>query len=176
MRRFYPAFLGICERKTNVRWVWATGLGSLALLVALAWYLAPLHPGVMALQLSFTPGAFGAIIHTWSPADLERYRTHLPADYLLLLGYGSFGWLLARRTTVFAAYGPGGQRLARWLMPAAALCDAAENTLHAWLTEVPRFGLEPVYALAGTVSLAKWLMMMAFAGAVAHALWRQADE
>jgi len=159
-----------------VRWVWATGLGSLTLLVALAWYLAPLHPGAMALQLAFTPGAFGAIIHTWSPADLERYRAHLPFDCLLLLGYGSFGWLLARRTAVFAAYSLGGRRIAQWLMPAAALCDAAENALHAWLTEVPRFGLEPVYALAGTVSLTKWLLLMAFAGAMAHALWLRDDD
>ena len=74
---------------------------------------------------------------------------------------------LARRTAVFATYGPRGRRLACWLMPVAALCDAAENALHAWLTEVPRFGLEPVYALAGTVSLTKWLLLMAFAAAVA---------
>jgi hypothetical protein len=130
----------------------------------------------MALQLTFTPAAFGAIIHAWSPEDLARYRAHLPLDCLLLLGYGSFGWLLARRTTVFSAYSPRAQRRARWLMPAAALCDAIENTSHAWLTEVPRFGLEPVYTLAGTVSLTKWLLLMAFAGAVAHALWLRDED
>lgn len=155
-----------------MRAVWTSGLLAAALLAALAVYLSPLHPGAVALQFAWTPRSFGAIVHQWSADDLLRYRRHLPVDVLLLLAYGSFGWLLATRSRLFVAAGPKWERAARWLLPLAALADAAENALHAWLTEVPRFGLHAVYALSTGCSLLKWTLIAAFALVAAWALAR----
>ena len=156
--------------------LWGSGLTALALLLGLGVFLAPLQPNIVALQLSFSPSAFGAIVHAWGDTSLARYRAHLPWDYLLLLNYGLFGWLLGARTAVFAPYPMRARRVAAWLMPLASAFDAMENALHGWLTEAPRFGLELVYAASGTVSLLKWLLLMAFAMALAHALWLHQDR
>lgn len=161
------------QSNPSLRAVWFSALLALALLLGLGVYLSPLRPGVFALQLTFTPDAFGNIIHHWSSADLARYRWHLPIDGFLLASYGAFGWLLATRTAVFSAYPLARQRVCALLLPLAAACDAVENLAHAWLTEVPRFGMTWVYAAAGSVSLAKWLLLMLFAALVAHAMWRR---
>ena len=158
-----------------MRAVWLTGLAAAALLAVLAAYLSPLHPGAIALQFAWTPRGFGTIVHQWSADDLLRYRRHLALDMLLLAAYGSFGWLLATRSRLFDAAGPALRRAARWLLPLAALADAAENALHAWLTEVPRFGLHAVYALSTGCSLLKWMLIAAFALVLAWALLRQRD-
>ena len=158
------------------RALWICALSAVALLAGLGMYLRPLQPSIVALQLCFTPSAFGAVVHAWGDAGLARYRAHLPWDYLLLLSYGLFGWLLATRTTVFAPYPHWARRVAAWLLPLAGTSDAIENTLHAWLTQAPRFGLEPVYVASGAVALLKWLALMVFAAAVAHALWLQKDR
>jgi hypothetical protein len=155
--------------------VWASGSAAAALLAGLAWWLAPLEPGVLALQFAFTPRAFGAVVHQWSAADLARYRAHLPVDMLLLLAYAVFGHRLATRTALFAGHGVGRgrHRLARWLLPLAAAFDALENALHAWLTAAPRFGVPALYALSASASLAKWLLITGFALLCWHVLGRQ---
>lgn len=149
--------------------VWISGASTVLLFLGLAWWLAPLKPSALALQFAFDAKTFGTIIHAWSPAQLERYRAHLPVDYLLLAGYGAFGYRLATRTAVFAQYGAMARRAVRWMLPLAAASDAVENALHWWLTEVPRFGLVLPYALSGACSVAKWLLLLAFALAVMHA-------
>lgn len=154
------------------RLVWLTGLASLGLFAGLAWYLAPLEPGVLALQFAFTPRAFAAIVHAWPSEHLERFRTHLPLDCILALGYGCFGYLLASRSTLFARYSATVRNAAIWALPLAATFDAAENALHGWLTAVPRFGVTLPYAAAALCSTAKWALLAGFAIAVAHALTR----
>lgn len=158
-----------------MRAVWACGALALALLLGLAVYLRPLQPGVLALQLAFTPQAFGEVVHAWPAAHLARYRQHLWIDFALLAAYASFGWLLASRTRLFAMLGPAWRRPARSALPLAALCDATENTLHLWLTEQPRFGLDPVYALSAGAALTKWLLLIGFAILVVVALTRHRD-
>ncbi len=152
--------------------LWLTGLASLALLGGLAWTLAPLKPGVVALQLAFTPQAFGRIVHAWPNEHLQRYLAHLPVDGLLLVCYGVFGYLLATRTALFLRSSLRVQQWARWLMPLAALFDAVENALHAWLASAPRFGVPWAYAVSATSSSLKWLLLLAFAGLVILALAR----
>jgi len=44
----------------------AAGL-SVVLLVDLGVYLSPLAPGVVALQLTWSPEAFAAMLHAWGP-------------------------------------------------------------------------------------------------------------
>ncbi len=155
-----------------LRAVWRSGLLALALFVGLAWYLAPLAPGVVALQFAFTPRAFGEIIHQWSPDDLQRYRRHLPVDFILLVAYGRFGYLLARRALFFRAGAPFLHRIGSWFLPAAAVFDAMENGLHAWLTEVPRFGVPAVYAMSASFSAFKWALIIGFGLLLAISLFR----
>jgi len=155
-----------------MRAVWAVGALALLLFAGLAAYLAPLEPGVLRLQFAFTPRAFGAVIHRWSPEDLARYRAHLPWDFLLLAGYAAFGFLFARRSPLFA-HRPAARRIATWLLPLAACFDATENSLHLWLTDAPRFGAAPVYAVSALASAAKWTLLIAFACALLIALIRQ---
>lgn len=159
--------------KATPRTLWILGLLSLSLFAGLAIDLAALEPGVLALQLAFTPQAFAWVVHQWSAADLQRYRAHLPVDYILLLTYGAFGLLFARWVRAMQAASPWVRRAATWALPVAALCDAGENALHAWLTAMPRFGVAPLYAVSGSLALLKWLLIIAFALMVAHA-WLKA--
>lgn len=154
-----------------MRAVYLSGLLVVVLAVVTLWMTAGLQPGVTVLQFAWTPRGFGEIVHVWSPEDLARYRLHLPVDSLLLLAYGSFGWLLATRTALFASL-PG---RARFVLPLAAVFDAVENALHAWLTEMPRFGMHGLYLLSTTCSALKWALLFGFAALVLWALAREAD-
>lgn len=158
------------------RAVWASASVTVVLFVGLSWYLAPLNPGVLALQFAFTPRTFGVIIHLWPAEHLARYRSHLPLDSLLLVAYGSFGYLLATRTKLFATTGPVIRSSATWMLPLAAACDATENALHWWLTEVPRFGVPVPYAAAATAATLKWALVFGFAMLTAYALLREAEQ
>lgn len=153
--------------------VWLSGLLTVALFAGLTWYLAPLHPGALALQLAWSPRAFGEIIHVWSEADLARYRNHLPVDFVLLAAYGTFGYLVGARTTLFRGAGARYRRVATWVLPMAALSDALENALHWWLTETPRFGVPLVYALSAGCAWLKWLLAIGFLLLVASVLVRE---
>lgn len=149
-----------------------TGLATAILASYLAWYLAPLEPAALSLQFAFSPPAFGAIVHLWSPADLARYRAHLPIDALLLLAYASFGFLVSTRTGVFTGRSRRLRPAATALLPVAAIFDALENALHWWLTEAPRFGVPAIYAVAAGSSVLKWLLILGFALLCVHALLR----
>lgn len=152
--------------------IWLTGIVTTLLTGGIAWYLAPLTPGALALQFAFTPRAFGELIHFWSADELQRYRLHLPADCLLLLGYGAFGYLLASRTLLFRVFGAFGQRWGIWALPLAAAFDAVENALHWWLTEIPRFGITWPYVFAACSASAKWSLLLAYGLSLALALAR----
>ena len=152
--------------------VWLTGVAALVLFAGLAWYLAPLEPGVIALQFAFTPRSFASVVHAWPAEHLLRYRAHLPVDVLLMACYASFGWLLASRSTLFARHDAAVRVAAAWALPLAAAFDGAENALHWWLTEAPRFGVTLPYALSAACSSMKWLLLLGYAIAVVHALTR----
>lgn len=145
---------------------------ALGLLGLIGWQLAPLEPSIVALQMAFTPLRFGEIVHAWPAEHLLLYRQHFALDFVLLLAYAAFGFLLATRTRVFDTLGGVGASVARWCLPLAAVFDATENLLHLWLTEVPRFGVPMVYAAAGCCSLLKWLLLLGFGCLAACALAR----
>jgi len=155
--------------------LWLSGACALALFVGIAWYLAPLQPGVLALQLAYSPRAFAEVIHAWSADDLLRYRTHLPYDFLLLVCYGGFGYLLVTRTAFFDAQPVALRILALWLLLLAAAFDATENAFHWWLTEVPRFGIAWAYAVSAACAAAKWLLMLVWLLLVLYVLDRGED-
>ncbi len=145
-----------------------SGIAALLLLGGLAWYLAPLKPGVFALQLAFTPRSFGNIIHLWSPDNLARYRIHLLVDTGLILAYSVFGFSLASGTRLFSGFTHFWSWFARWCLPGAGAFDLVENAVHGWLTEMPRFDVPMVYAVSASCSLVKWLLLAAFGLLVAY--------
>ena len=156
--------------------VWFTGLAALALFTGLAWALAPLEPGVVALQFAFTPSAFAAVVDAWPPEHLAMYRAHLPVDGLLLACYGSFGYLLAKRSAIFARRAPAARVAARWALPLAAAVDATENVLHWWLIEASRPAVPWPYVLSAACSGLKWALLLGYAIAVVGALTRAAGS
>lgn len=158
--------------RRRVAWV---AVITLALFALVSWQLAPLQPDALALQFAYTPRLFGTIVHAWTPEQLASYRAHLPTDALLLLGYGTLGWLLVRRTPLFAAAGAAMRRVLAWLLPLAASADAVEDGFHAWLTAAPRFGVPWAYLASSMASSLKWALLVAFALAVAWALARQPE-
>ena len=111
----------------SIRPLWFSGIAAALLLGGLGWYLSPLEPGILALQMAFTPRAFGAVVHDWPPEHLARFRAHLPVDGLLLLAYGTWGYLFATRGRLLAGAGLAVRRAAAWALPAAASFDAAED-------------------------------------------------
>lgn len=153
-----------------MRLLWFSGIATLALFCGIAWFLAPLEPGALALQLAFTPRAFGAIIHVWSEAQLARYRAHLSFDFALIAAYSTFGHRLVTCGPVFAGCGRAMTRVAAWCLPAAGVCDVLENLFHLWLTAAPRFGVPGVYAVSASCALLKWLIVASFLGLTIHAL------
>lgn len=158
-----------------MRAVWVSGVLAAVLFIGTVVYLWPLKPGVIALQFAWHPRTFGAIVHLWPLEDLERYRSHIPVDFVTLAAYAIFGWLLATRTTVFAALGRGGQMFARLCLPLAAGFDAAENAFHWWLTEMPRFGTPHTYLYTTACSTMKWALLIGFGGLVLWSLARAKD-
>jgi hypothetical protein len=143
--------------------LWFTGVASLILFAGIVWYLAPLEPNVLALQFAFTPRSFGEVVHFWSAGQLQRFRDHLPADFMLLASYGLFGYLLGTRTRFFQGLPTALQRWAVGALPLAALLDAVEDGLHWWLTEIPRFGMPLPYLAAASCASLKWLLLVAYA-------------
>lgn len=142
------------------------GLVSLALLVGLGAYLAPLKPHLVALQFTFTPEAFQAVLATWKPAGVALYRSHLPLDGLLLLSYGCFGYGLASTSPWFSGFAVASRRRLAWLLPWAALADAGENLLHWVLTAQGAVYAPWIYALAGVCASLKWCGLLVFAAVV----------
>lgn len=156
--------------------VWLTGIATAVLFACLAWYVAPLYPGVVMLELAFTPKTFGTIVHAWPSEYLLQYRRFLAFDFLLLGTYGAFGYFLATRSSLFSQYSPTLRTVIVWTLPVAAALGAFENTLHLWLTAAPRFGIPLAYAVSAACAASKWIIMVSFILAVFHALLREERE
>lgn len=152
----------MAARASSLRWVWFFGLTSLFLLLALAVYLLPLKPNLVALQFAFDPSTFAAVLAAWQPEGVALFRSHFPVDYVLLVCYGVFGYLLVSQTAVFAGAPPGQLRLLPWMLPVAAVGDATENTLHLILTAGAAHTEPLLYLLAGLGATVKFVLLVAF--------------
>ena len=153
--------------------VWALGMAIVGLFMGLGWYLQPLQPSIVALQFTFSPGAFQAVLDAWGPQGMQRFRTHLGFDGALLLCYGAFGYLLVVRGPWFGGFSTLARRHVAILMPLAALFDAVENLLHGHLTSETLVTASVVYGAAGGAASAKWLCLLLFALLCAVAAWRR---
>lgn len=150
--------------------VWFFGLSSLALLLGLAAYLAPLQPPLVALQLTFSPAAFHAITTQWGPDGVALFRSHLVPDFGLMLCYALYGVCTVRYTRLFQMrFVPPIFWYA--IMPLAALADVSENCFHLALTAP---GAQPAdwwYGAAGVSAVLKFVLLAFFLLAAVRRAW-----
>lgn len=158
-----------------MRWIWFWGGLSLVLFAGLAVYLLPLQPSVVALQFTFDPAAFQAVLMAWRPEGVARFRHHLVPDCALLLCYGIFGYRLVRHTALCAALPTPVRGLLAWAMPLAAASDAVENALHAYLTSGVQEAAPVLYRMAGISSSLKFALMGVFLVGVLAARLRRRE-
>lgn len=150
------------NRQSENRLAWILGLNALALLGALVVYLAPLQPNILVLQFSFDQASFQSVLASWQPMGVLRYRIHLPIDFGLLICYGAFGYVVTRNTGVFSGFSPRARMRVCWSMPAAALCDTIENSLHWHLTSRAAHADSLLYPIAGVSSVLKFALLGGF--------------
>ncbi len=133
--------------------------------------LAPLDPGILALQFAFTPQAYWRIIDLWGASGLAIYRAHFAYDNFHPFFYGAFGYLLIARTRVFDA---SRLRCAALLaLPLAGLFDLSENAAQIFLLGQPH-GIESIMIpLSATCSLLKWGLVLGFAAMLSIQWMRQ---
>lgn len=153
----------------GMRAVLALGLATLVLFIAIAVYLLPLEPGIVALQFTFSKAVFTAVTAQWQAGGVALFRSHMPADFVLLVMYATFGWLLGSRWPKVRFTGWALHRALQWSLPIAALADATENTLHLLLTNGEPIASQLLYPMAGIAASIKWLSILVFVIAVAAA-------
>ena len=141
------------------------GLAALGVFIGIALYLAPLDPGILWLQFAFTAPNFEGVLRQWQAQGIALYRGHFVADFVLLVLYGAFGFAYGRRRIAAQDTDRTVARLLVWSLPAAALADAAENTLHLLLTDGRPAAAPALYALAGLAATVKWVGILAFTAA-----------
>lgn len=136
------------HRKTAL---WLCGLAAMALFAAMQVLLSDLHPSLLALQFAFTPAAFQQVLDAWQVPGIATYLKHFAFDFPFLACYGVLGFL---------AMPAGSAR--RWVLPAAAVFDAVENTCHLVLiASLPT--LSPVLvAFSGAASVTKSVLIASF--------------
>lgn len=149
--------------------LWFSGLAALLWLVFISLQTAALSPPLLALQLAPTPEAFGRVLDRWQAPGIALYRAHFVPDFMLLACYGLFGALFARQVL---RGGRARRAAAAAALPAAALCDAAENLLHLQLLSAPAALDAALVAAAFGASVLKWLLILAFTVLVATG-WRR---
>jgi hypothetical protein len=134
----------------------------IALFVGIAIHLAPLDPSFICLQLSFSEQSFNAILSEWQPEGISLYRSHFPADFLLLTAYGVLGWQYGRTQTYKVQDNPMLIGLLTWTLPLASVADAIENVIHLVLT-TPSPSINPVlYLMSGSAASIKFLGIVLF--------------
>jgi hypothetical protein len=156
-----------------MRTVRALAAAAALLFVAMAVYTSPLHPGIPAIQLTFTEAGFRAVLNAWRPEDVARFSAHFAIDFPFLACYGALGYLLTRRSGLFWRVRQRTKSLLALSLPVAAAADAIENALHLYFL----YGSAPAEALyfaAGVAASVKWLLIVTFVCCAAYALRKRA--
>ena len=135
---------------------------SVLLFAAMAAYTSSLDPSIPVIQLTFTERGFNAILHAWSPPQVEIFKRHFLIDYPFLVCYGWLGHLIATRTSLFARFSKTTSQLLAICLPVAAVADAVENAFHLFIVwGAGPFDQAPYFA-AGAVASTKWLLILVF--------------
>ena len=69
----------------------------------------------------FTASSFEGVLHQWQAQGIARYRAHFPADGVLLVLYGAFGFAYGRQRVAAQAAHRAVVWLLVWSLPFAAL-------------------------------------------------------
>ena len=157
-----------------MRIIYAVGIVSALLFAAMVIYTSSLDPGIPSIQLTFTERGFNSILNKWNPSQVEIFKRHFLIDYPFLMFYGSFGYLISKRTDLFARLAQTTRKLLALSLPVAAIADAVENSLHL----VFLYGAGPfsqaLYFAAGTAASTKWLLILVFVASAIYAKFRAA--
>ncbi|WP_152555671.1 hypothetical protein [Methylomarinum vadi] len=147
---------------------------SVLLFTAMAIYTSSLDPGIPSIQLTFTDREFNSILSKWKPSQVEIFKLHFLIDYPFLICYGSLGYLISKRTGIFARFTHTTRRLLAISLPVAVIADAVEDSLHLILL----YGAGPFdqaqYFAAGIAALTKWLLIFIFVAFAIYAKFRTA--
>lgn len=166
-------------RRNATLLLWLSGALALGLFGAMAWHSSPLSPGIPALQFTFDEASFNAILAQWGPDGLALFRRHFVIDFLVLISYGAFGYLLIRYGCLFRQLDKTTRLMSGWVMPGAAALDAIENLLHLQLISEPATHAPVLYLIAGAVATGKWLLIANFMAGTLYLLiakWRYGCE
>ncbi len=120
--------------------------------------LAPLEPGILAIQFAFTPQAYWRVMDLWGSSGVALYRAHFAFDNFHPLIYGAFGYLLITGTTLFE--GQRLRRVAMLVLPLAGLFDLVENAAQLFLLAQPLGIDSTVIPLSATCSAVKWALVV----------------
>jgi len=143
------------------------GVLVIVLLAGIGIYLAPLDPCILHLQFAFSEESFSTVLSKWQSDGLALYQSHIPADFLLLVTYGIFGFQFGRERTSALAAQPMLATCLTWALPLAAVADATENVLHLLLTGANAPSNSLLYLLSGSAASIKWLGIVAFFACIA---------
>jgi len=150
--------------------VWFFGLLALGILLALGAYLSPLAPPLLALQLTFSQGAFEAVLAQWGASGVALFRSHLYPDFALMAAYALFGVCTVRYTRLFQMrFVPPFFWYA--LLPLAALADVGENSLHLAMTAPLAQPSSWWYPAAGVCASLKFGLLAFFLLAALRRAW-----
>lgn len=148
--------------------VWFFGLSSLALLLGLGFYLAPLQPSLLALQFTYSQQAFEFVTAQWGSQGVALFRSHLYPDFALMACYALYGVATVRCTRLFQMrFVPPIFWYA--IMPLAALADMLENCLHLAITAPQAQPAAWWYLAAGVCVTVKFALILFF---MLVAVWR----
>ena len=155
-----------------MRSIRVVGIVSVLLFTAMAIYTSSLDPGIPSIQLTFTERGFNSILSKWNPTQVEVFKRHFLIDYPFLICYGLLGYLISKRTDLFAKFTHTAKGLLAVSLPAAAIADAVENSLHLiFLYGAGPFG-QAQYFAAGTAASIKWLLIVVFVAFAIYAKFR----
>lgn len=150
--------------------LWLLGGLSAVLFLLMASHASPLQPTVVDLQFTYDRAAFRHIVDAWPAGGLARFKAHFAIDFPFLVAYGSFGYLLPRRTSLLRPLPAALRPLLAWSLPLAAGLDALENGLHLAIIADIAAAPDALFLLAGGIATAKWLLVATFVLGTALAL------
>lgn len=135
-----------------------------------------LRPNILVLQLTFHSAAYWEILRQWGDLGLRAYQAHFPYDFVHLLVYASFGYVLARHGGLFQSAEARSMRLTAWLLPLAAGFDLVENLLQLYLLGQTPGTASMAVPLSALCSTIKWAGASVFAGTISLKILKKCSQ
>lgn len=146
--------------------IWTVAGLCAALYLGMGIVLRPLGLKALRLQFTYAGRQFERIYSPWTEVQKRRYAFHFKLDYPFLALYGLLGFLLAIELGADRSLSPVTHGALMLMMPAAAILDAIENTLHRKIiaTVSSSRGTAPddLSMYAGVSATMKWVLIASF--------------